>query len=111
MAKKLFDEYKDQGAGDQKKGRILQEFVKRRRRGENPHRHQDGETPAMKAITKTLQEIEAQKKRRDEVYEDGEAENMRKEDKAGKRIIKDEQAEQNGDSTNEGTINKKQPKE
>ena len=36
---------------------------------------------------------------------------MRKEDKAGKRMIKEEQAEQNGDSTNEGTINKKQPKE
>ena len=76
MAKKLVDEYKDPGAGDEKKVRILREFVKR-----------------------------------DEVYEDGEAENMRKEDKAGKRIIKDEQAEQNGDSTNEGTINKKQPKE
>ena len=111
MAKKLVDEYKDQGAGDQKKVRILQEFVKRRRRGENPHRHQDGETPAMKAITKTLRDIEAQKKRKDKVYEDGEAENMRKEDKAGKRMIKEEQAEQNGDSTNEGTINKKQPKE
>ena len=111
MAKKLVDEYKDPGAGDEKKVRILREFVKWHQRGENPHRHQDGETPAMKAITKTLRDIEAQKKRKDKVYEDGEAENMRKEDKAGKRIIKDEQAEQNGDSTNEGTINKKQPKE
>ena len=110
MSKKLVDEYKDT-AGEEKKVRILREFVKRRRRGENPHRHQDGETPAMKAITKTPREIEAQKKRRDEVYEDGEAENMRKEDKAGKTMIKDEQVVQNGDSTNEGTINKKQPKE
>ena len=34
MAKKLVDEYKDPGAGDEKKVRILREFVKWHQRGE-----------------------------------------------------------------------------
>ena len=63
----------------------MREFVKRRWRRENPHRHQDGEKPAMKAITKAIWEKEMQKKRKEEVYEDVEVENMRKEDKAGKK--------------------------